>query len=84
MINLLCAIFAGTITVTSVSPLLAQDYPVRPITIVVPFAAGGPSDVIVRILTETHDPVAWPANDRRKYRWGWRHDGYHARAESGT
>jgi tripartite-type tricarboxylate transporter receptor subunit TctC len=30
----------------------AQTYPSRPITVVVPFTAGGPSDVVARILTE--------------------------------
>ena len=30
----------------------AQDYPNRSITVVVPFPAGGPSDVIARIVTE--------------------------------
>ena len=33
-------------------PAHAQDFPNRPISVVVPFAAGGPSDVIARILTE--------------------------------
>jgi tripartite-type tricarboxylate transporter receptor subunit TctC len=31
---------------------LANNFPTRPITIVVPFAAGGPSDVMARILAE--------------------------------
>src|SRR5471032_1519262 len=31
---------------------LAQNFPSRPITIIVPFSAGGPSDVMTRILAE--------------------------------
>src|ERR687894_1815935 len=30
----------------------AQGYPTRPITMIVPFAAGGPSDVIARIVSD--------------------------------
>jgi tripartite-type tricarboxylate transporter receptor subunit TctC len=30
----------------------AQNYPARPITIIVPFAAGGPSDALARVLGE--------------------------------
>ena len=36
------AFFAG--------PSLAQDYPTRPIRIIVPFGAGGPADVAARVL----------------------------------
>jgi tripartite-type tricarboxylate transporter receptor subunit TctC len=35
-----------------VSPLAAQNYPSRPITVIVPFPAGGPSDVVARIVAE--------------------------------
>jgi len=35
-----------------VQPASAQQYPTRPITAIVPFAAGGPTDVITRIVGE--------------------------------
>jgi tripartite-type tricarboxylate transporter receptor subunit TctC len=38
----------------TVLPLIAhaQTYPIRSVTVVVPFPAGGPSDVVARIVTE--------------------------------
>ena len=46
-------LFFGLVaTLALFSPASAQNFPSRPITIIVPFAAGGPSDAMARILAE--------------------------------
>ncbi|MGY8664164.1 hypothetical protein Q3C01_17605 [Bradyrhizobium sp. UFLA05-109] len=32
------------------APIMAQNYPSRPITLIVPFPAGGPTDVVGRTI----------------------------------
>jgi tripartite-type tricarboxylate transporter receptor subunit TctC len=45
--------WAALITILAVAGVAhADDYPSRPITIIVPFSAGGPSDAMARILAE--------------------------------
>src|SRR5260221_10366384 len=45
---------AGTcgILLVSTSVTLAQAYPTRPMTMIIPFAAGGPTDVLGRVMAQ--------------------------------
>jgi tripartite-type tricarboxylate transporter receptor subunit TctC len=45
---------AGLLTALALAagPVMAQDYPTRPIMMVVPYPAGGPSDVVARIIAD--------------------------------
>ena len=49
---------AGTIGLSALPRFArAQAYPSRPITLIVPFTAGGPVDTLARILTERMRPL---------------------------
>src|ERR1700747_2462845 len=48
---LMCRLIAGTLPALSLQSVPAEaQYPNKPITVIVPFAAGGPTDVVARLL----------------------------------
>jgi tripartite-type tricarboxylate transporter receptor subunit TctC len=51
-------VFVATVAVAlgAIADVQAQDYPSRPITMIVPFAAGGPTDTLGRIMAEGMRP----------------------------
>ena len=50
--TLMRALIGAVVVVLGLGPAAAQDYPNKPITIVVPAAAGGPTDTISRITAQ--------------------------------
>jgi tripartite-type tricarboxylate transporter receptor subunit TctC len=53
MKRLLQAIIATTAIMLPLGGVMAQDYPNRNITLIVPYAAGGPSDAIARLIGQS-------------------------------
>ncbi|HWV55177.1 Bug family tripartite tricarboxylate transporter substrate binding protein [Pseudorhodoplanes sp.] len=51
----LAAVAAGVVAVSG--PASAQDFPTRPMTMIIPFAAGGPTDVLGRVLAQRMSEV---------------------------
>jgi hypothetical protein len=58
---------AGAATFSALSRSAeAQTYPTRPITMIVPFPAGGLVDAIARVLAEQIRGLAWAAHHHRE------------------
>jgi tripartite-type tricarboxylate transporter receptor subunit TctC len=52
MMRVLHCIFAAALLLSGTGPSLAEGYPTRPVRVVVGFPAGGPTDIIARIVAQ--------------------------------
>ncbi|MEP6997809.1 MAG: tripartite tricarboxylate transporter substrate binding protein [Betaproteobacteria bacterium] len=50
MLRSFARLLAGVLLLAVAAATLAQDYPTKPVKIIVPFAAGGPADIYARFL----------------------------------
>ena len=57
MIRLMTFLAAAVLGLASSDPATAQGYPTRPITMIVPFPAGGATDTLARFLAEQMRPI---------------------------
>src|SRR5579863_8405601 len=53
----LAVALAAIAAISFVGGARAEDYPNRPITMVVPFAAGGPTDILGRVIAQAIGPI---------------------------
>jgi tripartite-type tricarboxylate transporter receptor subunit TctC len=49
---MLARVFAIALSLTAAGGALAQTYPTKPMTMIIPFAAGGPTDVLGRVMAQ--------------------------------
>jgi tripartite-type tricarboxylate transporter receptor subunit TctC len=49
---MLKSLLAGTAALAFAAAAFAQDYPTRTVTMIVPYAAGGPTDTVARVLAQ--------------------------------
>jgi tripartite-type tricarboxylate transporter receptor subunit TctC len=54
--DLALALAAAAVALTAAGACPAQTYPTRPIRVIVPYTAGSPNDVIVRLLAQRLEP----------------------------
>jgi tripartite-type tricarboxylate transporter receptor subunit TctC len=52
MLHAIARILIGAVIALASAAVFAQEYPARPVKIIVPFAAGGPADVYARFLSQ--------------------------------
>ena len=56
--RIFCAFAAGLFLLLSAASVRAEDFPAHPIRLIVPFPAGGPNDIIARVVGQRMSEIA--------------------------
>ena len=84
LLHRLSLVLATALTVHVTGPVRADDFPSRPLRVIVPFSPGGAVDGPMRLIAQAPEPAPRPARRRREQARRRRDDRHRRRGQGGA